>query len=122
MSTVRVLIVDDDHELADLVSLVLAPAGYECEIATTCREARELVNDRRPRVVILDHDLVDGSGPAFARELRRRHADLVLIAFTGSNVSNGDSGADFDAYVVKPASPAILRDVVATAVARAEQR
>lgn len=112
----RVLVVDDDYELADVISSVFASVGYDCRLATTRREALELARTYRPHVVILDHHLDDGTGCSLARELRSSGDDLVLIAFTGSSIAVDRYTADYDACLVKPASPAILRQVVATAL------
>ena len=65
-----VLIVDDDPRFRWRASRVLADRGYEVVgTAATVAQARAGVRDARPDAVLLDVNLPDGSGLAFAREL-----------------------------------------------------
>jgi DNA-binding NarL/FixJ family response regulator len=66
----RVLIVDDDHIFRDRIRQVLAELGYEVVgEAATLERARAAISTLGPDAVLLDVNLPDGNGIAFAREL-----------------------------------------------------
>lgn len=58
----RVLVVDDDAAIRAICAEVLRGHGYEVEEAATCAEARRLVIEHRPAVVLVDVQLPDGDG------------------------------------------------------------
>lgn len=111
----NVLVVEDDSNLrSDLVSY-LTLKGYGAMGAGTCREVRDLLNERKFAVIILDIGLPDGDGRDLISHIRAHH-DLPpgIIALTAYGepeyrVSTLDCGAD--AYLVKHAS---LREIDAT--------
>ncbi len=100
----RVLIVDDDPNLRDMVSLVLDSADYDVQSAATGRSALEQVAKQPPDLVILDVGLPDMDGFDVLRDLRRS-SNVCVLMLTGrgeaSDVVAGlDTGADD--YLVKP--------------------
>ncbi|MBK5961376.1 DNA-binding response regulator [Rhodoplanes elegans] len=101
----RVLIVEDNEELARLVVGGLAKAGHPAEHAATAAEARHMLSVDTYDAVILDLGLPDADGLAVLREMRARQdptAILVLTARAGvdDRVEGLRSGADD--YLVKP--------------------
>jgi DNA-binding response OmpR family regulator len=62
LGTGRILIVEDDADLAHMYSLGLARAGYEVQVATTAEEGRRLACEDPPKLVLLDIGLPDRSG------------------------------------------------------------
>jgi len=108
----RVLVVDDNTELLDLVSRALARDGHAVSPAVSVRAAREQVDAHPFDVIVLDLGLPDGSGRELCRELRRLGnvtPILVLTAQTAvaSRVESLDAGADD--YLGKPFAVAELR-------------
>jgi two-component system KDP operon response regulator KdpE len=102
----RVLIVDDDPNLRDMVSIVLHD-DYEVESAATGQAAIEQIGKQAPDLVILDVMLPDMSGLDVLRALREDSSVCVLM-LTGrgeaSDIVTGlDTGADD--YLVKPFRP-----------------
>jgi two-component system KDP operon response regulator KdpE len=102
----RVLIVDDDPNLRDMVSIVLHD-DYEVESAATGQAAIERIEKQAPDLVILDVMLPDMSGLDVLRALRTDSSVCVLM-LTGrgeaSDIVTGlDTGADD--YLVKPFRP-----------------
>lgn len=67
----RVLIVDDDHDLAALLELALYRAGYDVEVATNAIGALERVRRAAFDVLLLDWNMPTADGAAFLREWRR---------------------------------------------------
>jgi len=108
----RVLVVDDEPAIADVVARYLQRAGYETTIAATGQEALGSAEAVRPDVVILDLMLPDADGLEVMRRLRRddrRRGAIILLTARGEEsdrIVGLRLGADD--YVVKPFSPAEL--------------
>lgn len=111
----RVLVVEDEPAVQELLRYTLAQAGMEASTAASAEDALTLLRDKLPDAVLIDWMLPNKSGLALARELREtaRTADLPLIIVTArgeeaDRVKGLEQGADD--YVVKPFSP---RELVA---------
>jgi CheY-like chemotaxis protein len=100
-----VLIVDDNHDSAELIALVLGREGHETRVAHDPREAIPLALQFRPNMAFLDIGLPVMDGFELLRLLRAMPelARCKFVAVTGYEElahSAGDSG--FDAHLVKP--------------------
>lgn len=109
----RVLIVEDEGAIAELISLHLRHAGFEVTLASDAEQAQALVDQSLPDLVVLDWMLPGRTGVALARRWRAeaRTRDLPLVMLTARTeevdlVTALDAGADD--YVTKPFSPAAL--------------
>jgi DNA-binding NarL/FixJ family response regulator len=103
----RVLVVDDDPVICDLVAATLTEHGYPTRRASDAREALYLVERELPDVVILDVHLPDISGYQVCRRLRDDHGDGVgIILISGERKESMDRAAGLllgaDDYMVKP--------------------
>ena len=101
----RLLIVEDNVELARLVAGGLAAAGYETDIVSSADEARDAVRSVSYVAMILDLGLPDGDGLSVLLELRRRMDPLPVLVLTARSglqdrVNGLRSGADD--YLAKP--------------------
>ncbi len=103
----RVLVVEDESAIAELVALNLRHAGFDVTLAETAEQARALVDRVLPDLVLLDWMLPGGSGLALAKHWREdaRTRELPLIMLTArtdeaDRVAGLDAGADD--YLVKP--------------------
>lgn len=108
--THRILIVEDEPSIAELIAINLTHAGYEVEKAMQTDIAQSILKERLPSLIILDWMLPGKSGVQFAKELRAndRTRGLPILMLTAKSeeadkVSGLDSGADD--YVTKPFSP-----------------
>lgn len=105
-SVKRVLVVDDNEDAADMLTLVLRSRGHTVEVAYDGQEALEQEERFRPEVVCLDIGLPILDGYEVAERLRqRRGSDLLLLAMTGYGRDADRERADragFDEYFVKP--------------------
>lgn len=108
--TARVLIVDDEPAICELVGFTLAAQGLSWEAAGDVRAARRKVADANPDLILLDWMLPGQSGIEFARELKREEStrDIPVIMLTARGeepdvVTGLEAGADD--YVPKPFSP-----------------
>jgi DNA-binding response OmpR family regulator len=108
--TARVMLVEDDQAVADLVALYLRNAGYAVTHAATAAQARTLLNEVRPALIILDLGLPDADGRSLFAEIRAR-SDTPVLALTARAEEKVDGlEAGMDDYVTKPFDP---RELVA---------
>src|SRR2546429_3687823 len=101
----RLALVEDNVELASLLSQGLKAEGYETDRMTTAGEARAALTTTRYAAMILDLGLPDGDGLSILREIRQREDPLPVLVLTArgglqDRVSGLRSGADD--YLVKP--------------------
>jgi len=111
----RVLIVDDNYDSAELLTLLLEREGHETRVAHDGREAIVLAGVFRPNIAFLDIGLPDMTGYELVSVLRA-HPELLgckFVAVTGYEELRPDAGAaPFDAHLVKPVDlNAVLRFV-----------
>lgn len=80
----RILVVEDDRDIAALVAYHLTKEGYQVRTAAGGAEALDAVSEERPDLVVLDVMLPGHSGLDVLREIRRRPdlADLPVIMLT----------------------------------------
>jgi CheY-like chemotaxis protein len=107
-AAVRVLVVDDDPDIASLLSEALSDEGFQTAIANDGHGALERWRTFVPHAAVLDVGLPDLDGYELARTLRSEHGKTAtLIAATGygqhrDRVRSADAG--FDCHLVKPVS------------------
>ncbi|GAA2702042.1 response regulator transcription factor [Nonomuraea recticatena] len=108
----RVLVVDDEPNIRDLLSEALSLNGFDVRTASSGRAALEAVASERPDIIVLDVMLPDLDGFTVARRLQEaQDSPLVLFLTAKDAVSDRISGltAGGDDYVTKPFS---LEEVV----------
>ena len=122
----RVLIVDDEPDLLELVRFHLCQAGYEVAVCQSGRDGLEQVRQRPPDLLILDLMLPDLPGIEVCRKIRAdsQLADLPILMLTAKGeevdrVVGFELGADD--YVAKPFSPRELTLRVAAILRRVHQ-
>ncbi|MGC2061493.1 MAG: response regulator transcription factor [Thermodesulfovibrionales bacterium] len=114
MDTVQkesILVVEDEHKIADIIRAYLEREGYEVRLAATGGEALRLLRERFA-LVVLDLMLPDMQGEDICRFIRE-NSDMPIIMLTaksGEDERIRGLGIGADDYVVKPFSP---RELVA---------
>jgi CheY-like chemotaxis protein len=107
----RILIVDDDDDLREVLGIAFAERGYDVRSVDGAREAITVAADWRPTVVLVDIGLRGMSGYELASRLRGLPCEAMkLVAFTGFGLDHDVEEArraGFDAHVLK-GSPAML--------------
>ena len=105
----RILVVEDESAIAELISINLRHAGFEVTLAGSATQAQYEVDRVLPDLVVLDWMLPGQSGVALARQWRgtARTKDLPVIMLTaraeeGDKIAGLDAGADD--YITKPFS------------------
>lgn len=115
----RILIVDDEADIRELLELTLVRMGLEVDCAGTLAEARTMLTSHRYQLCLTDMRLPDGTGLDLVRHVNGAMADLpvaVVTAYgsTENAVAALKEGA-FD-YVTKPVSLDQLRNLVKLAL------
>lgn len=101
----RILLVEDAEDVADAVAHRFRKAGHAVDVAADAATARDFVSVQGFDLMILDHNLPDGTGIELLRELRRRDTPTPVLMLTARDavedrVAALDAGADD--YLVKP--------------------
>jgi two-component system, OmpR family, response regulator len=112
-SPVRVVVVDDEPSLTDLLAMALRYEGWDVRSAGDGRTAIKLVREFRPDVVVLDIMLPDVDGMQVLSRLRADRQDIPVLFLTAKDsVDDRIAGltAGGDDYVTKPFS---LEELVA---------
>jgi two-component system, OmpR family, response regulator len=105
--TVRVLVVDDERSITDLVAMALKYEGFVVQTAATAREARHAVMDFRPALIVLDIGLPDEDGFAFVQKLVGDGLKVPVIFLTARDATEDKVHGltvGGDDYVTKPFS------------------
>ena len=109
----RILVVDDELDLRDILQCNLEAAGYDVDTAASAEEALTLINPA-PDLLLLDVMMGGMSGFALAEKLRKEHASAVPIIFLTAKDTEDDLLRGFsvgaDDYISKPFS---LQEVLA---------
>ncbi|MFN2407282.1 MAG: ATP-binding protein [Pyrinomonadaceae bacterium] len=121
MQTVRVLVVDDNVDVADMIVMLLQLVGHEAKAAYSGQSALETATEYKPDVVLLDIGMPNMNGYEVARRLRRepQTKDVRVIAMTGygqdsDRLRSQEAGCDH--HLVKPVDTQKLQDLLARRV------
>lgn len=105
MKAGRILLVDDEYDIQEIVSEILEDAGYRVLVAKNGREALERLEEDKVDLIILDIMMPIMSGPEMVKALRERMGDqplppiLMISAGTEGRAVARELGCDF---LVKP--------------------
>jgi len=115
----RILVVDDDKELQQLINILLAHVGLEAIPAFTAAEAAQILRNSRPLpgLMILDMMLPDISGLELLKQMRAKEVFddlpvLILSALADPTQIRDGLNAGADRYLTKPYVASNLTSVV----------
>jgi two-component system response regulator PilR (NtrC family) len=118
MGSPRILVVDDEADLRELLEITLLKMGLDVDCAATLREARRLVEDNSYNLVLTDMRLPDGLGLELVREVSSTSKTPIAVITAFGSADNAvvalKAGA-FD-YVSKPVVLDELRVMVRSAL------
>lgn len=125
MVRARVLIVEDEVDIANLMHFHLSREGYQPQIASSGRLALEAIEQNKPELVILDIMLPDLDGLEVCRKFKRDTATQqipILMVSARGEESDIVVGLELGAedYVTKPFSPRVLMARVKAVLRRRE--
>ena len=114
----RVLVVDDDRDLATGTEIILRAMGHDVRVAHDGAEALEIAAAFQPEAALVDLGMPNMNGYLLARKLRewRWTRDAVLIAVTGwggERERERAKEAGFDHHLLKPAQPERIAELLA---------
>jgi|CXWL01.1.fsa_nt_gi two-component system CheB/CheR fusion protein len=116
----RILVVDDNHDSADSLAMLLRLNGHETRTAHDGLQAVDAALAFRPEVILLDLGMPNLNGYEACRRIRAQASgkDIMIIATTGwgqDQAREASKAAGFDAHLVKPVNPAELARLLANA-------
>lgn len=119
----RILVVDDEADIRELLDMTLARMGLACDCAASVAEARKLLGVNEYRLCLTDMRMPDGDGLELVRHIETQHPTLPVAVITAHGSTENAVAAlkagAFD-YLSKPVSLAQLRTLVKSALALPE--
>ena len=103
--SLQILIVEDDDILRELLIKGLGKEGFDARGACTCAEARTLVEEGQPDLLVLDVNLPDGNGLRLLEQLRERPFGLTVpvVVMSSLPVTRGElKQHNVDSFLPKP--------------------
>jgi|ERR1700761_2734836 two-component system phosphate regulon response regulator PhoB len=102
----RILVLDDDQDILDIVSFILTEDGYEVETLPTGHQAAEVIGQFHPDLILMDVMLADLDGRVICRKLKETittsHIPVILISGTHDLADSlNQQGAPND-FIPKP--------------------
>jgi len=104
----RVLLVDDDEIIVELLTLRLQAQGYEVRTAADGHLAYAAARDFHPHIILCDVVMPNMDGPTFCRKMRADHNDVPFLFLTAKGQPRDKVevlSAGGDDYLVKPFDP-----------------
>jgi len=115
----RILVVDDDPTIRQVVSLTLARmGGYEVVVAASVDEASALCETRSFDLAIIDRRLPGSDGLAFAQGVRDRGGASRTVIYSGTGQGTHDEATEVDDWWEKPLSSKELIEAVKAILAK----
>ena len=104
---IKVLIVDDDSNISELIALYLQKEGYQTKQVYTGKEALKVFSEYTPDIVLLDIMLPEMDGYDVCKEIRRMGKTPIIMLTAKGEVFDKVLGLELgaDDYVVKPFDP-----------------
>jgi PAS domain S-box-containing protein len=127
MTPLKILVVDDNRDSADMLATLLKFSGHETHTAHDGSAAVEAATKIDPDVILLDIGLPVLNGYEAARRIRERNGGRrrpIVVALTGWGQDEDrrrSEEAGFDAHVVKPVDDVRLRELLAELLSRRNQ-
>jgi DNA-binding response OmpR family regulator len=117
----RILVVDDERTIRELVLRLLVSAGYDCASAGSSAEAVELMARESFDLLLADLQLPGGPGLGLLARVRDLHRDTAAIVMSGVHdprLADAARSLGASGYLVKPFSPEELWTAVLDALRR----
>jgi CheY-like chemotaxis protein len=113
----RVLVVDDNRDIAEALAMLLRGMGHEVFVAGGGHAALAVLPQARPDIALLDISMPDMDGYELARRLRTSQsgAAIRIVAMSGFSLDEDRARATeagFDQHMVKPLDPAFLKSLL----------
>lgn len=123
---IKILVVDDEPDIRDILKLTLAEENYEIIEAADGEEALKMIHTKSPNLVLLDYKIPKIDGQEVCRRIKKdillRHLPIIMVTGKGEisdRVDGLDAGADD--YIVKPFEPQELLARIRMIIRRTER-
>ena len=117
---VKLLVVDDDADTRELLSMILQEAGAEVASAGSANDGLAAFERQRPDVLVSDIGMPDGDGYSLIRRVRQLEGEsgtrvpaVALTAFARAEDRGEALGSGFQAHLAKPIEPSELTALIA---------
>jgi signal transduction histidine kinase/CheY-like chemotaxis protein len=124
----KVLVVDDDHDTREILSVMLTRYGPEVRAASSAAEAMEVFSQWKPDVLVSDIGMPIEDGYALIAKVRALSEEeggevpaIALTAFAGVSDKEAALAAGFQQHLSKPVEPVQLAKVVARTLGRSDE-
>jgi signal transduction histidine kinase/CheY-like chemotaxis protein len=125
LTSIKVLVVDDEPDARELIKRLLVEAGATVTIASSVAEALPLVTSERPDVIVSDIGMPDRDGYSFLKAVRAMPANMggrtpaiALTAFARSEDRTRALLSGFQVHIAKPIEPYELLVTIASLIGR----
>ena len=126
MDQQKILVVDDEPDILELVQYNLEKGGFQVETASNGVEAIEIASDWHPDLILLDVMMPEMDGMETCMQIRdRAKLENTIIAFLTARAEDYSQIAGFDAgaddYITKPIKPRVLLSRIKALLRRSPQ-
>ena len=110
----RFLLVEDDHDAAQITQLLLESLGVETVIASSCAQCLQILNhDQQFNKVLLDMHLPDGRGVDLGQQINERYPELRLVIVSGAEPDPREiKDLNIDRVLLKPINLSLLETLI----------
>lgn len=124
---IKVLVIDDDEDLSEMLSFGLTDAGYSPDIVENGKQAKKYLSEKVPDIILADIMMPDINGIELCQWIHSQPQtrDVPIIQMSAlSNEAIIEDSADTGVmdYIKKPVSFDILKEKLVLALARARRR
>ena len=114
----KILIVGDEPDITEILSIILTEEGYEVKTLNTAAHIQYEIDDFKPALILLDVKIWELDGRLVAKEIRdlEKNKELKICLVTGSFPNEEIKGLtikSFDAYIMKPFNISDILEMVA---------
>ena len=114
--TKKILLIEDELDLAEVTKMRLVKSGYEVISALSGEEAFTLMQKNIPDLILLDLLLPGMQGREVCKKLksddRSKHIPVIIFTASSSDISKVAREIGADSYIMKPFEPRNLADIV----------
>lgn len=115
----RILVVDDNHDAAEVLAMLLESTGINVRVANSGPAALAALPDYQPNVILMDIGMPGMNGYEVARRIREqpRYDNITMVALTGWGQEEDrrqSEDAGFDHHLTKPVDFKLLKELIAS--------
>lgn len=120
LTGIRILVVDDEPDMLDLITFVLEEFGAEVQSATSGAAALECLERFQPEILVSDIAMPKGNGYQLLQQMRMQPAGqipaIALTAYASATYQERSLQAGFQLHLSKPVEPQVLVAAIASLV------